>query len=259
MKISIQHITFSYNGTPTLADIDFAIAPGELVALVGPNGSGKSTLIKCINGILKTQKGIIEIEGKAIEKYSPMELASEIAYIPQNENRQSTLNVFDMVLLGRKPYINWKPSENDLQIVAETIKNLHIEQIATKAFNKLSGGQQQTVYMARALAQQPKILLLDEPTSNLDIKHQVEVLELLKKLTQKGITVVIALHDINLASRYADKIMMIKSGQLFAAGGREVITENNLEALYDVQVEIISHNNDLLVITRGLKKNIHLC
>ncbi|RQW03366.1 ABC transporter ATP-binding protein, partial [candidate division KSB1 bacterium] len=186
MKISIQHITFSYNGTPTLADIDFAIAPGELVALVGPNGSGKSTLIKCINGILKTPKGVIEIEGKAIEQYSPMELASEIAYIPQNENRQSTLNVFDMVLLGRKPYINWKPSKNDLQVVAETIKSLHIEGIATKPFNKLSGGQQQTVYMARALAQQPKILLLDEPTSNLDMQHQLEVLELLKKYVAKG-------------------------------------------------------------------------
>ena len=253
MKISIQHITFSYNGTPTLADIDFAIAPGELVALVGPNGSGKSTLIKCINGILKTQKGTIEIEGKAIEKYSPMELASEIAYIPQNENRQSTLNVFDMVLLGRKPYINWKPSENDLQIVAETIKNLHIEQIATKAFNKLSGGQQQTVYMARALAQQPKILLLDEPTSNLDMQHQLEVLELLKKYVNRGLTVIIALHDINLAARYASKILMLKNGQVFAAGNTAIINESNIENLFGIKVTIINDEDNLFVIPKGLK------
>lgn len=253
MKISIQHITFSYNGTPTLADIDFAIAPGELVALVGPNGSGKSTLIKCINGILKTQKGTIEIEGKAIEKYSPMELASEIAYIPQNENRQSTLNVFDMVLLGRKPYINWKPSENDLHIVAETIKNLHIEQIATKAFNKLSGGQQQTVYMARALAQQPKILLLDEPTSNLDMQHQLEVLELLKKYVNRGLTVIIALHDINLAARYASKILMLKNGQVFAAGNTAIINESNIENLFGIKVKIINDEGNLFVIPKGLK------
>lgn len=253
MKISIQHITFSYNGTPTLADIDFAIAPGELVALVGPNGSGKSTLIKCINGILKTQKGTIEIEGKAIGKYSPMELASEIAYIPQNENRQSTLNVFDMVLLGRKPYINWKPSENDLHIVAETIKNLHIEQIATKAFNKLSGGQQQTVYMARALAQQPKILLLDEPTSNLDMQHQLEVLELLKKYVKKGLTVIIALHDINLAARYASKILMLKNGQVFAAGNTAIINESNIENLFGIKVKIINDEGNLFVIPKGLK------
>lgn len=252
MKISIQNISFSYNGTPTLDQIDFAIAEGELVALVGPNGSGKSTLIKCMNGLLKTQKGVVMIENKAIDRYAPSELAREMAYIPQNENRQSALNVFDVVLLGRKPYINWKPSEKDLSVTAEVIKKLHLEPIAMKSFSKLSGGQQQAVYMARALAQEPNILLLDEPTSNLDIKHQVEVLELLKKLTQKGITVVIALHDINLASRYADKILMIKNGQLFAAGGRETITENNLEKLYDIKVEIIKTGEQLFVVPKGL-------
>lgn len=252
MKISIQNISFSYNGTPTLDQIDFAIAVGELVALVGPNGSGKSTLIKCMNGLLKTQKGVVMIENKAIDRYAPSELAREMAYIPQNENRQSALNVFDVVLLGRKPYINWSPSEKDLSVTAEVIKKLHLEPIAMKSFSKLSGGQQQAVYMARALAQEPNVLLLDEPTSNLDIKHQVEVLELLKKLTQKGITVVIALHDINLASRYADKILMIKNGQLFAAGGRETITENNLEKLYDIKVEIIKTGEQLFVVPKGL-------
>ncbi|HPR62356.1 MAG TPA: ABC transporter ATP-binding protein, partial [Prolixibacteraceae bacterium] len=198
-------------------------------------------------------KGIIEIEGKTIEKFSPTELASEIAYIPQNENRQSTLNVFDMVLLGRKPYINWKPSENDLQVVAETIKNLHIEAIATKSFNKLSGGQQQTVYMARALAQQPKILLLDEPTSNLDMQHQLEVLELLKKYVEKGLTVIIALHDINLAARYASKILMLKNGQVFAAGNTKIINESNIENLFGIKVKIISDEGNLFVIPKGLK------
>jgi iron complex transport system ATP-binding protein len=254
MKISINNISFSYNGTPTLSDISFGIEKGDLVALVGPNGSGKSTLIKCMNGILKPHKGTIIINEKTLCDYTPAELAQEMAYIPQNENRNASMNVFDMVLLGRKPYINWKPSENDLKVTAEIIEALHIGHLSMRPFNKLSGGQQQTVYIARALAQEPDILLLDEPTSNLDMQHQLEVLELLSGFTRNGLTVIIALHDINLAARYANKMMMLKSGLVFAAGNTEIINEQNIENLFGIKVKIIKDDGDLFVIPKGLKK-----
>ena len=252
MKITIQNIEFSYNGIPTLENIDNNFEKGDFVALVGPNGSGKSTLIKCLNGILKVQKGAVLIDDKTIHSFTPGELAREIAYVPQSENKKVVLTVFDVVLLGRKPYINWKPAGHDLEVAAEILDTLHLEHIAMKDFNKLSGGQQQCVYIARALAQEPDILLLDEPTANLDIKHQVEVLELLKTLSRKGITIVIALHDINVAIRYATKIMMLKEGRLFACGGMETITEKNIENLYDIKVKVFRDNKDVFIVPNGL-------
>ncbi len=251
MKIHIHDIEFSYNGTPVLNHINSHVEKGDFLALVGPNGSGKSTLIKCINGILRTQKGTVLIDDKTINKYAPHELAKEIAYVPQNEEKKAGLNVFDTVLLGRKPYITWKPSKNDLEITAHILKTLHLESVSMKPISKLSGGQQQAVYIARALAQEPDILLLDEPTANLDIKHQIEVLDLLKKLSAQGITIVIALHDINMAIRYANKMMMLKEGKIFANGNRDIITTENIENLYNIKVHIIKEKDKLFVIPEG--------
>lgn len=252
MKITIRNIEFSYNGVPALKNINSSIEKGDFVALVGPNGSGKSTLLKCLNGILKVQKGAVLIDEKSIKSFTPNELAREIAYVPQSEYKKAVLTVFDIVLLGRKPYINWKPSEHDFKVTAEILNLLDLDNLALKDFNKLSGGQQQSVYIARALAQEPDILLLDEPTANLDIRHQVEVLEILKGLSRRGITIIISLHDINLAVRYASKIMMLKDGKVFACGGRETITEQNIENLYDIKVEIIRGNNQVFIVPKGL-------
>ncbi len=252
MKISIQDIEFSYNGVPALENINNKFGKGDFIALVGPNGSGKSTLIKCLNGILKVHKGVVLIDEKSINSFSPNELAKEIAYVPQSENKKPVLTVFDIVLLGRKPYINWKPSKHDLKVTAEIINLLHLETLALKDFNKLSGGQQQIVYIARALAQEPDILLLDEPTANLDIRHQVEVLEILKELAHKGITIIIALHDINIAARYASRIMMLKEGKVFASGGKEIINEQNIENLYDIKVKIFRENSRIFIIPEGI-------
>ncbi|MBN1158951.1 MAG: ABC transporter ATP-binding protein [Bacteroidales bacterium] len=248
MKITVQDIEFSYNGSPALQNVNTGIEKGDFVALVGPNGSGKSTLIKCLNGILKTRKGTVLIDEKPINAFTPGELAKEMAYVPQSENRKSALHVFDVILLGRKPYIYWKPTDHDLRITANIMKTLHLEDLAMRDVNKLSGGQQQTVFIARALAQEPDILLLDEPTANLDIKHQMEVLELLKEQADKGITVIIALHDINMAMRYANKIMMLKEGTLFASGGTEIITKENIEKLYDIKVHIIREHENIFVV-----------
>ncbi|MGD2034557.1 MAG: ABC transporter ATP-binding protein [Bacteroidales bacterium] len=252
MKIRIHNIEFSYNGSPVLKGIHSCINKGDFVALVGPNGSGKSTLIKCINRILKVKKGTVLVDDRSIHSFTIKELAREMAYVPQNEFRNSSLNVFDTVLLGRKPYIHWKPSDRDLVITADILKTLHLGPVAMKEVNKLSGGQQQTVYIARALAQEPEILLLDEPTASLDLKHQIEVLDLLKTLSQKGITIIIALHDINMAVRYASRYMMLKDGKIFSGGGKETITEENIENLYDIKVRIIRDNGHIFVVPKGL-------
>jgi len=253
MKITIHDIDFSYNGTPVLENINCTIEKGDFVVLVGPNGSGKSTLIKCMNGILKPRTGAVLVDDKHLP--SPDELAKKMAYVPQSENKRSGLSVFDTVLLGRKPYISWKPSNQDLVITADILKTLHLGPVAMKDVNKLSGGQQQTVFIARALAQEPSVLLLDEPTANLDIKHQIEVMELLKTLSQRGITIIIALHDINMAVRYARKIMMLKEGKIFAYGGRETITEEHIENLYDIKVHIIRNNGNIFIIPNGIQPN----
>jgi iron complex transport system ATP-binding protein len=238
--ISIRNIEFSYNVFPVLQDVSCDIGVGDFVALVGPNGSGKSTLIKCINGILKIQKGDILIDGKASTTYSPTAMARKIAYVPQSESRQMPATVFDTVLMGRKPYISWKPAENDLNITAEILDLLDIDHLSMKRTNELSGGQQQIVMIARALAQEPEILLLDEPTANLDIRHQLEVLEVLKGLAAKNMTIVIAIHDINMAVRYANNIMMLKDGKVFSYGSNSEITAENIEQLYEIKAEIIA-------------------
>ncbi len=255
MKISINNIEFSYNGTPVLKNIDCKINKGDFITIVGPNGSGKSTLIKCINGILKPRKGTVLISDKDIKEHPKNDLAKCMAYVPQNNHKQTPVSVFDTVLLGRKPYINWKPSASDIKITADIIEQLKIETISMKDINKLSGGQQQTVFIARALAQETDILLLDEPTANLDIKHTIEIMDILKKLCDKGLTVIIALHDINLATRYASRIIMLKEGEIFAHGGKEIINEDNLENLYDIKVQLIESNNNLHIIPIGSLHN----
>ncbi len=258
MKISIHDLEFNYNGTPVLKNINCSINPGDFVALVGPNGSGKSTLIKCINNILKTKKGSVLIDNRNIYSMLPVELARRMAYVPQNEQKKPVLTVFDVVLLGRKPYFNWKPGQHDLEITSGVLQALHLEHIAMKDVNKLSGGQQQSVIIARAMAQQPEILLLDEPTANLDLKHQVEVFELLKALSRQGMTIIIAVHDLNLAIRFTDKLMMLKEGRIFASGGKEIVTVENIQNLYDITVKIFREEEDLIIIPFSDHKNSNM-
>ncbi len=253
MKICVHDLAFNYNGTTVLKNVNCKIEKGDFVALVGANGSGKSTLIKCMNGILKGQKGAVLIDKNPLETIKPVDLAKKLAYVPQNDPGNQILTVFDMVLLGRKPYFGWKPRNNDLRITQNILESLNMEAIAMKDINKLSGGQQQIVTIARALAQEPDILLLDEPTANLDIKHQVEVLELLKTLSSNGITIIIALHDINMAVRYTNKLLMLKDGYIFAAGGKEIITDKNIEDLYNINIAIIRESGNIFIVPVGKK------
>ncbi len=240
LKLSINKLSFSYAGHDVLKDIELDVGEGEMLSIVGPNGSGKSTLLKCINRILKTKQNTVLIDGKDAGRLDLKELSKIMGYVPQSSSSTFPFTVFDVVLMGRKPYIHWNLSDRDNEIVAEMLDFLGIGELAMRHFNELSGGEQQKVIIARALAQQPKILLLDEPTSSLDIKHQLEILCMLKSLTKsKERSVIVSMHDLNMASRFSDRMLMIKKGCIYAVGTpEEVITEENMAAVYGIKASI---------------------
>ncbi len=248
MQIKVDNISFSYAGFKALKHISFEAGSGDMLAIIGQNGSGKSTLLKCLNRILKINEGIIYIGNTPLKEFSPAKLSRTLAYIPQSEEIVSGISVFDTVLLGRKPYIHNTPTAADMELVVQLLTRLDLETVAMRNLNTLSGGQQQRVYIARALAQQPSILLLDEPIANLDINHQMKVMKLLQQLAQEGMTIIINIHDINMAARFCNKALMLKQGKVFASGLQSVYTPENIENLYDIQVEVLQHKNGICII-----------
>ncbi|WP_418535427.1 ABC transporter ATP-binding protein [Odoribacter laneus] len=252
MRIKVNHISFSYNQLQALKDISFEVDTGDMLAIIGQNGSGKSTLLKCMNRILKINQGSIEINERPLSAISPAKLSQIMAYIPQTEEARTGLTVFDTVLLGRKPYISGKPSAHDLEFVSELLFRLELEEEAMRTINTLSGGQQQRVFIARALAQQPSILLLDEPIANLDIYHQMKVMKLLQQLSAEGITVIITIHDINMAARFCNKALMLKQGTVFASGDQSVYVSANIEYLYDIEVEVVRYKDNICIMPKNL-------
>ncbi|MGI6558170.1 MAG: ABC transporter ATP-binding protein [Limnochordia bacterium] len=238
MMLTVEGLEFAYPSHPVLRDISFSIARGDFLAVLGTNGAGKSTLLKCINRILQPQGGAVLIAGDDARTLSRRELACRIGYVPQHIERTRT-TVFDAVLLGRKPYIRWEASAEDMEIARQALRTLGLENYALRYVDELSGGERQKVVIARALAQRPKLLLLDEPTHSLDLKNQFDVARLIKKIVaEEGLAAIAAIHDLNLAMRFANKFLLLKEGAIFAAGGFEVITQGNIESVYSLPVEI---------------------
>ena len=242
MRLKVNNIEFAYNSTPVLENISMELDRSEILGIVGPNGTGKSTLIRCIDRILKPRQGSILLDEHDITKMNRMEIAKKMGYVPQSTTRVFPASVIDTVLMGRRPHLGWKSSEEDLDKVLEILELLGIVEFAMRDFNEISGGQQQKVLIARALAQEADILLLDEPTSNLDIRHQLEVMEIMTDVVRKnGISAVMAIHDLNLASRYTDRILMMNEGRIFAAGDpASVLTVENIRQVYGVEVLVKS-------------------
>lgn len=257
MKIDIRNISFSYNSVSVLNNISMSVEKGEFVCILGPNGSGKSTLMKCINNILKTKTGSILIDGTETKRLSQIDIAKKIGYIPQASNSRISSTVFETVILGRRPYVNWKLSENDREIALNAIRLMGIENLAFRDFNKLSGGEQQKVIITRALAQEPSVLLIDEPTNNLDLKHQMEVLSLISAIKrEKNIAVLMAIHDLNLAARYADKVVMMKDGKICYAGKPDdVLNCENIRNIFEVEVLISKISGITQVVTMNAVDN----
>jgi iron complex transport system ATP-binding protein len=241
MNITVQDVTFSYRSTPSLLGVSLELKDSEALGLIGPNGSGKTTLLKCLNKILEPKQGTIMLDGQTIKNMNRLEVAKHIGYVPQSPvDNPEGLPVYEIVLMGRRPHISWQSSEKDSEKVWAALKALNIEHIAMRNFFELSGGEQQRVLIARSLAQEAKVLLLDEPTSNLDIKHQLEVMDLTRKLvSNEKLSAAIAIHDLNLASRFCDRIVMMRDGKIFAAGNASsVLTIENIRLVYGVEVEI---------------------
>ncbi len=251
MRLIIDGIEFGYSSTLVLKDVTLDANGPQLVSIIGPNGVGKSTLIHCINRILSPNKGTVMIDGDQVNNISLKDLAKKVGYVPYSANDTFPLSVVDTVLMGRHPHSTYKSLDKDLDIVYDTLKLLDIEDLALRSFNELSAGQHQKVMLARGLVQEPEILLLDEPTSNLDIKHQMEVTRILRELSQeKGIMVIMISHDLNIAAKYSDSMIMLANGSIYAIGTpSEVLTKENIKAVYDVESEVIeSHGRPHLIM-----------
>lgn len=240
IKLSLKELSFGYTSTKILHNMTLDVGDGQIVSIVGPNGSGKSTLIKCIDRILTPSSGTILVDRQDVTKMGRMELARTLAYVPQNSLRVFPNSVFDVVLMGRRPHLGWRGDSYDEEKVWEVLQLLGIEDLALTPFNEISGGQQQKVLIARALAQDTGVILLDEPTSNLDIWHQIDVMEIIKSLMHKqGLTAIIAIHDLNIAARYSDSIVMMKKGKIVAAGKPDIVLNgDNLSAIYGIEANV---------------------
>ena len=246
--ISIQNISFSYGSRRILEDISFDIPDGSCVAVLGNNGAGKSTLIKCLNRINHVKQGSVHINGEDVLKMSRGELAKHIAYVAQKNEFPHT-TVYDAILLGRKPYIKWDATKEDRDIVNDVIDRMGLEEYILRYVNELSGGEAQKVMLARAVVQQPQFLLLDEPTSALDPKNQYEMMRMVQQVTkERNISSAIVIHDLNLALRYCDRFLFLKDSHVFAAGGKEVMTPDNIESVYQIKAAVEHHNGVPIVI-----------
>lgn len=248
MNFEVKNLAFSYDGAPVLRDVSFTIEDGDCMAILGTNGTGKSTLLKCLNRILKPKGGTVLLNGRDCAEMGGRQLAKSLAYVAQSQQIARN-TVFDEVMLGRKPYIRWDAGKTDMEIVESCIKKLGLEAFSNRYTDELSGGELQKVVIARALAQQPSVLLLDEPTSSLDMKNQLSTVSAIRQIVEEsGISVIATMHDLNLALRFANKFLLLCEGEVFAVGGTEIITEENIRLVYDVPVNIREFNGLPVVI-----------
>ncbi|MCF6460924.1 ABC transporter ATP-binding protein [Clostridium sp. Cult3] len=240
--LEIENLNFGYGTKNILKNVSFQVEEGEFISIIGPNGSGKSTLLKLLNNIYEPKSGTILIQGREIQDYKGKELARKVALVPQNTVIDYEFSVEDVVLMGRYPYLGRfeKEGPEDYSIVDEALKLTNTFYLKKRSINEISGGERQRVVVAKTLAQKPDIILLDEPTSHLDINHQIEILRLLKRLNRKhGTTIILVIHDINLANRYSDRILLLDKGQVLGIGKpSQVVNSYNIEKAYNLKVVV---------------------
>lgn len=238
MKIETKSLEASLGGIPILKGIDLALANQEFVGVLGPNGSGKSTLLKCIYRVLKPTEGAVFLDGRELRQYKPKESAKKVAVVAQHHNTSFDFSVEEVVMMGRSPHKKAMERNNqeDYRIAKEALRTVQMEGCEKRSFSTLSGGEQQRVMVARALAQQTDCLILDEPTNHLDIKYQLQLMELIKKLE---LTVISAIHDLNIAAMYCDRLYLLDQGQIVAQGTPEqVLTEGRIRQVYEVDSRV---------------------
>lgn len=245
VKLEMQGITLAYGDKKVVEDVTFQVMPGEMVGLVGPNGSGKSTIIKALSRIVTPHSGRVLINGRDISQIPRRELSLLIGVVPQIPLLPSPFTAFEIVLMGRNPHLGLFQYEGpkDMDIVWQAMGQTSTQCLAERRISELSGGEIQCVVIARALAQETQAILLDEPTANLDIGRQIEILDLVKSLCRENkLTVVAALHDLNLASHYCDRLLLINKGRIHAEGTpTEVINTKNIEQVYGCGSYVHTH------------------
>ena len=247
MILNVAGLTFSYNSHPVLDGIDFSLWPGELLAVLGPNGVGKTTLLKCVNAIHRPTGGAVYVDGQDVLTLSPMDVACKVGYVAQR-NEPSRVTAFDAVLMGRRPHVRWGVSRNDLETVDAALRRLGLKDLSMRYIDEMSGGELQKVAIARALVQEPRLMLLDEPTSSLDLKNQVEILGIIRRVvSDHEVAAVMTMHDLNTALRYANKCIFLKNGKIFWAGSTQGVDARIIETVYGLPVDVYRQGSRLLV------------
>ena len=258
--MEVKNISFSYEGEEIFKDISFSIEKGDVLCILGPNGTGKTTLIKCLNGLHDTDGGEILINGENMKKLSYREISKHIGYIPQSHIPSFPFKVLDVVVMGRAPYLNLteSPKEKDIEIAMNALKTLGIEHLKDKEYTNLSGGERQLVFLARILAQQPDILILDEPTSHLDFGNQIKLLEIIDNLADSGLSIIMSSHFPDHAFLSSTKVAILKDKKFIDFGTPEdVVTESNLKKAYSIDVKLIELDEKRKVCV-PLKTNLKL-
>ena len=248
MILEASGLCFSYGRMPVLRDLSFRLETHRITAVMGPNGSGKTTLLRCLNGILSPDSGTVLLEGREVGGYSRRGLARRIAYVPQR-SEPGRVTAFDAVLLGRRPHMSWRVTERDIRLAEAALRLLGLSDLALRHTDEMSGGEHQKVCLARAIVQQPVLMLADEPTASLDLHNQLEILRLLRRIV-KGhrMSALVTMHDLNTAFRYADRFLFLREGGIHADVDRSGITPQVVEEVYGVPVELRWHQDHPVVL-----------
>lgn len=270
MLVDVKNVAFSYNqSNDVLKDINFQVKKGQVLCLVGPNGCGKTTLLDCMLGIRKNNSGEVLLNGNNIKTLKPFQIAQQIAYVPQSHEAAFPYKVIDMVLMGRAAYTNIfsSPKEKDIEIAENALDMVGMKKFRDRIYTQLSGGEAQMVMIARALAQDTPIIIMDEPTSHLDFKHELTILEIIVDLVKKkDLTIIMATHFLNQAFYFENNkintlVAMIQNGKIGAYGAAsEVISNENISNIYDINAKVVLYDNDLsYIVPISTKKEVLEC
>lgn len=249
--IDVEDIRFAYGrGPEVLKGISFRSEENTVISILGPNGTGKTTFLKCICGLLRPTSGTIDVDGTDVSELRGRELAKRIGFVPQS-TPVSRMSVFDAVLVGRKPYMDWFASDEDLSKVSDVIDALGMSDLSLKYLDEISGGEFQKVQIARAIVQEPSVLILDEPTNNLDISNQHRTMSMIMDAVRsRGMCTMMTMHDINLAAHYSDRFLFFRDGHVAAYGGPEIITEDLIRDVYGMEVDVLEHRGVPMVVPK---------